>query len=174
MTEIRKNIENMKNKVKECAIQSDRSPDDIQIIAVGKTFPVEVLQEAYSYGVRSFGENKVQELVEKMNSMSKDLQWHMIGHLQKNKAKYIAGEVTLIHSLDSVDLAKEIDKVARKKDCIQQVLVQVNISEEETKFGLPVNQVVGFLEEVSNFSGIQVKGLMTIGPKTKDKDYIRE
>lgn len=174
MEDIRKNIELLENKINQSAIQVGRKKDEIQLIAVGKTFPVEVLQQAQSYGICVFGENKVQELVEKMNCMSKDIKWHMIGHLQRNKAKFIIGEVELIHSLDSLGLAKEIDKIARKKDCIQKVLVQVNISEEETKFGLPVDQVEGFLEDVSTLAGLRVKGLMTIGPNTKEHALIRE
>lgn len=174
MENLRNNIENLKNKVNDCAIQAGRNPDDIKIVAVGKTFPVEVLQEAHLNGINTFGENKVQELVEKMSLMSKDIEWHMIGHLQKNKVKYVAGSVALIHSLDSVELAEEINKAACKKNCIQNVLVQINISEEETKFGIPVLSVYGFLDKVAVLPGIRVKGLMAIGPHTNDVVNIRE
>jgi pyridoxal phosphate enzyme (YggS family) len=172
--DIRKNIEIVKYKVAESAEKAGKKPEEIRIVAVGKTFPAEILLEAKEGGLREFGENKVQELVEKMNALGKEVSWHMIGHLQKNKAKYIVGAVDLIHSLDSFDLALQIDKTAEKCGCIQDVLVQVNISGEETKFGLRPEDVLNFLKEVSMLERIRVRGLMTIGPNTDDKNLIRE
>jgi pyridoxal phosphate enzyme (YggS family) len=153
--DIRKNIEIVKYKVAESAEKAGKKPEEIRIVAVGKTFPAEILLEAKEGGLREFGENKVQELVEKMNALGKEVSWHMIGHLQKNKAKYIVGAVDLIHSLDSFDLALQIDKTAEKCGCIQDVLVQVNISGEETKFGLRP-EIVSICCRIIKLKGIPI------------------
>lgn len=141
-----------------------RKRDEVTLIAVSKTKPVEVLQEAYDLGVRVFGENKVQELTQKYEVLPKDIQWHMIGHLQTNKVKYIVDKVAMIHSVDSLKLAETIEKEAERKNCIVKILVEVNVAGEESKFGLKMEEVLPFIEKISSFKHIRVCGLMTIAP----------
>ena len=161
---LKENLENVEEKIQEACKKSGRNREDVTLIAVSKTKPVETLQEAYDLGVRVFGENKVQELTEKYDSLPKDIHWHMIGHLQRNKVKYIIDKVDLIHSVDSIRLAETIDKEAQKHDLIANILVEVNVAKEESKFGLMPEEVDGFIDEIANLKHIQVKGLMTISP----------
>ena len=151
-----------------------RNPNDITVVAVSKTFPAEVLKQAYNSGIRIFGENRVQELVEKQAVLPDDIKWHLIGHLQRNKVKYIIDFVDMIHSLDSIELAEEIEKSARNKNKTVQSLVQVNISGEDTKFGISPGDTLEFLKKVSEFTSLKIKGLMTIGPNVTDTGIIRE
>ena len=123
-----------------------------------------MLREAYDFGTRVFGENKVQEIVEKYDALPKDIHWHMIGHLQRNKVKYIIDKVDLIHSVDSVRLAETIEKEAAKHDLTANILLEVNVAEEESKFGLKVDEVEQVVDEIAKFSHIKVCGLMTIAP----------
>ena len=159
--------------VVDAAKKAGRNPDEVTLIAVSKTKPVSMLQEIYDHGCRHFGENKVQELVEKYEVLPKDIKWHMIGHLQRNKVKYIVDKVFLIHSVDSVRLAEEIDKQAAKKQVICNILVEVNVANEATKFGLMVDEVVSMVEEISKFPNIRIKGLMTIAPYVVDSEENR-
>ena len=154
---VEQNIESACNR-------SGRRRDEVTLIAVSKTKPVSMLQEAYDAGIRVFGENKVQELVDKYEVMPKDIQWHMIGHLQTNKVKYIIDKVACIHSVDSLKLAEVIEKEAAKKDCKVNILIEVNVAEEESKFGLSVEEVIPLIEKVAQFPHIQIQGLMTIAP----------
>ena len=151
------------NIVKACE-NSKRDRNDVTLIAVSKTKPIETLQEAYDLGVRVFGENKVQELVDKYEALTKDIHWHMIGHLQRNKVKYIIDKVDLIHSVDSVRLAETIEKEAAKKNITANILIEVNVAREDTKFGVLPEDLDALIEEISHFPHIQVKGLMTIAP----------
>ena len=160
---VKKNIEDA------CNI-AGRSPEEVTLIAVSKTKPIEMLKEAYDAGARVFGENKVQEIVDKYDQMPSDVQWHMIGHLQRNKVKYIIDKVSMIHSVDSVRLAETIEKEAAKKNCVQDILVEVNVAQEESKFGLKVDEVIPFIEKISQFQHICVKGLMTIAPFVENPD----
>ncbi len=153
--------------------KSGRKNDDVTLIAVSKTKPVEMLQEAYDLGVRIFGENKVQELTQKYDLLPKDIQWHFIGHLQTNKVKYIVDKVALIHSVDSIKLAETIEKEAEKKDCIARILVEVNVAQEDSKFGMKVEEVLPFVEKISKFSHIKVEGLMTIAPFVENPEENR-
>ena len=164
---VKKNIEDA------CNI-AGRSPEEVTLIAVSKTKPIEMLKEAYDAGARVFGENKVQEIVDKYDQMPSDVQWHMIGHLQRNKVKYIIDKVSMIHSVDSVRLAETIEKEAAKKALCMPILVEVNVAEEESKFGLTVEEVLPFLEEISSFQHIKVMGLMTIAPFVSDPEENRE
>ena len=161
---LKENLESVEEKIQEACKKSGRNREDVTLIAVSKTKPVETLQEAYDLGVRVFGENKVQELTEKYDSLPKDIHWHMIGHLQRNKVKYIIDKVDLIHSVDSIRLAETIDKEAQKHDLIANILVEVNVAKEESKFGLMPEEVDGFIDEIAKLKHIQVKGLMTIAP----------
>ena len=158
------NYKEIYNQVVETAIQSGRNPEEITLIAVSKTKPISAIEELIDIGVCEFGENKVQELCEKYEQVSKPVHFHLIGHLQTNKVKYVVDKACLIHSVDSLKLAKEIQKEAAKKQVIAEVLIEVNVAEEESKFGLRIEEVIPFLQEISNFSNIHVNGLMTIAP----------
>lgn len=144
-----------------------------RLIAVSKTHPPELIREAYDAGQRVFGENKVQEMVAKYEVLPKDIQWHLIGHLQTNKVKYIAPWVSLIHSVDSSKLAEEIDKQGKKVGRVIPCLLQVHIAEEETKFGFDRNEVLDFVRNVS-LPNIRIEGLMGMATLTDNTDQIRK
>lgn len=171
---IKENIIQVENNIKKACERSGRRQGDVTLIAVSKTKPVSMLMQAYDFGCRHFGENKVQELVEKYEVMPKDIKWHMIGHLQRNKVKYIVDKVYLIHSVDSVRLAEEISKEALKKQLTVSVLVEVNVAEEESKFGISTKEAAGFIAEISKFPGISIKGLMTIAPYVENAEENRQ
>jgi PLP dependent protein len=145
------------------------------LIAVSKTKPVSILKEAYEAGIRDFGENKVQELVEKQAQMPKDTRWHMIGHLQRNKVKYIASFIHLIHGVDSLKLLGEIDKQAEKNGRIISCLLQIHIAREDTKFGFNEEELESLLssEEIHQLNHIQITGLMGMATYTEDEKLIR-
>lgn len=167
LIQVQKNIEEACKKV-------NRDPDEVTLIAVSKTKPVEMLKEAYEAGARVFGENKVQEIVDKYDQMPSDVKWHMIGHLQRNKVKYIVDKVAMIHSVDSFRLAETIEKEAEKKNVVVPILIEVNVAEEESKFGLKPEEVLSFIEQIADFSHIQIKGLMTIAPYVENAEENRE
>lgn len=151
-----------------------RDRNEVTLIAVSKTKPISVLQEAYDLGIRIFGENKVQELTEKYEALPKDIKWHMIGHLQTNKVKYIVDKVDLIHSVDSYRLAETIEKEACKKNCVVNILLEVNVANEESKFGLAPDEVLPLLEKMASFSHIKVCGFMTIAPNVVNSNENRQ
>ena len=161
-----------KEQVEEAKAKSPYG-QDVCLVAVSKTHPIPDLMEAYEAGARDFGENKVQELTEKIPQMPSDIRWHMIGHLQRNKVKYIVGKVFLIHSVDSLRLAEEIDKESKKAGIISDILIQVNISHEETKFGTDKEEAIQLVKEASKLSNIHIKGLMTIAPYTLNAEENR-
>jgi len=148
---------------------------DCKLIAVSKTKPIEELMEAYEAGIRDFGENKVQELVEKQEQMPKDIQWHMIGHLQRNKVKYIAPFVHLIHGVDSYKLLKEINKQAKKADRIIPCLLQVHIAKEESKFGFDEKELIDLIEgeEIKDLKNVKIQGLMGMATFTENEQTIQ-
>lgn len=164
MSNIISNIDEVLGNINIAATKVGRDPKEIKLIAVTKTKPVEDIQQALGYGVIDAGENKVQEIRDKYEVFGDKINWHMIGHLQTNKVKYIVDKVTLIHSVDSMKLAEKIDAEANKKGIIIDVLVQVNVAKEDSKFGIYVEEVIDFISEVSKLSNIRVKGLMTIAP----------
>lgn len=168
------NIENTLEDIKKSANNSNRNPDKIQLIAVTKTIDTDIIQEAINYGVTDIGENKVQELVRKYEEIGPVVKWHLIGHLQRNKVKYIIDKVDLIHSLDSYRLAKEINKRAKQVDRTIECLVQVNVSGEDTKFGTSPNELQELLNKVSIFKNIKIVGLMTMAPHVENKEDTRE
>lgn len=170
---IRENLQNVEKKICEACNSSGRSRKDVTLISVSKTKPVETLKEAYDLGVRIFGENKVQELVDKYDALPKDIRWHMIGHLQRNKVKYIIDKVALIHSVDSVKLAETIDKEAKKHNLTANILVEVNVAKENSKFGIFPEDAYSFIQDISHFTNIRVRGLMTIAPFVKDAEENR-
>lgn len=161
---ILENINTVKENIKAACEKCGRNPEEVTLIAVSKTKPVSLLEEAYETGCRDFGENKVQELCEKYEVMEKDIKWHAIGHLQTNKVKYLIGKTTLIHSVDSYKLACEIEKQAAKHDCIMDILIEVNIANEESKFGLAKEEVLDLVKQISLLPHVRIKGLMTVAP----------
>jgi len=167
------NLSIVEKKICEACKRANRSRDEVTLIAVSKTKPISMLEEIYNEGIRDFGENKVQELTEKYENMAKDIRWHMIGHLQRNKVKYIVDKVQLIHSVDSVRLAQAIEQEAAKKDVIVNILIEVNVAEEESKFGLKVEEVIAMVEEISKYSHLRIKGLMTIAPYVENPEENR-
>ena len=174
MSMIQENIEEVKKRIRETCEGCGRNTEDVKLIAVSKTKPVSMLMEAYDCGCRDFGENKVQELVDKWEQMPKDIRWHMIGHLQRNKVKYIVDKVYLIHSVDSLRLAEEISKEAVKKGVTVSILIEVNVAQEETKFGTTCNEVCDLVKEIAKLPGILIKGLMTIAPYVENSEENRQ
>ena len=170
MNMIRENIEQVKENIRAACEKSGRKPEEVTLIAVSKTKPLSMLQEAYECGCRDFGENKVQELVEKWEQMPKDIRWHMIGHLQRNKVKYIVDKVYMIHSVDSLRLAEEISKEAGKRGVTVSILIEINVAREETKFGTTCEEACQLVEEISKLPHIVVKGLMTIAPYVENAE----
>ena len=168
------NLQQVNANIEKACAAVGRAPSEITLVAVSKTKPVSMLQEAYDAGARVFGENKVQEIMDKYDQLPSDIQWHMIGHLQRNKVKYIIDKVAMIHSVDSLRLAQTIEQEAAKKDLVMPILLEVNVAEEDTKFGLKVEEVLPLLEQISSFSHIQVKGLMTIAPFVENPEENRE
>lgn len=173
-TYIQENLREVKDKIASAAIKSGRQPEEITLIAVTKTLPVDVINAAIGFGVADIGENKVQEVTDKYEQIIGGPKWHLIGHLQTNKVKYIIDKVSMIHSVDSFRLAEEISKRAEKAGLIMDILVQVNVAEEETKFGLSVEEVEGLVEEIATLPGIRVKGLMTIAPFIEEEYELRK
>lgn len=151
-------------------------PSDVTLVAVSKTKPVSALQEVYDAGQRTFGENKVQEMIEKEASLPKDIQWHLIGHLQTNKVKYIAPFIALIHSVDSMKLLKEINKEALKNNRTIDCLLQFHIAQEETKFGLSIEEAMEILQskEFVEMQNVSIAGIMGMASFTNDEDIVRQ
>ena len=171
---LKENLADVEAKIVKACENSGRQRDDVTLIAVSKTKPVETLKEAYDLGVRVFGENKVQELTDKYDALPKDIQWHMIGHLQRNKVKYIIDKVALIHSVDSIRLAETIEKEAAKHNITANILIEVNVAKEESKFGLMPEELDELIDKIKDFNHIQVKGLMTIAPFVENPETNRE
>ncbi|MEY8390641.1 YggS family pyridoxal phosphate-dependent enzyme [Lachnospiraceae bacterium] len=161
---IKENIAQVRENIKKACKTAGRKPEDVTLISVSKTKPAAMLKEAYEAGSRDFGENKVQEIMDKYPQLPTDIRWHMIGHLQRNKVKYIIDKVSLIHSVDSLRLAEEISSQANKKQVHANILVEVNIAQEESKFGTSREEAVALVECISKLPHISVKGLMTIAP----------
>lgn len=162
---IKENLNSLKNQI----------PEHITLVAVSKTKPVEDILQAYNAGHRVFGENKVQEMVDKFHSLPNDIKWHMIGHLQRNKVKYIAGFVDLIHGVDNLKLLKEINKQGLKNDRIINCLIQIKIATEDSKFGMSINEAKELItsEEFKNLENISIKGVMGMATFTDDKRQIK-
>lgn len=170
---LKENLEYVESQIREACERSGRLREEVTLIAVSKTKPVSVLKEAYDLGVRVFGENKVQELADKYEELPKDIRWHMIGHLQRNKVKYIIDKVELIHSVDSLRLAETIEKEAAKHNITANILIEVNVAKEESKFGLMPEELDDFTARISGFTHIRVKGLMTIAPFVENAEENR-
>lgn len=175
---LKENLINVENNIMKACEKAGRNRSEVTLIAVSKTKPVEMLQEVYDQGIRYFGENKVQEMCDKMEVMPKDINWNMIGHLQTNKVKYIVGKTSLIHSVDSLKLAEEIQKQAIKNNVVVDILVEVNIANEETKFGISKEDAIQMVKDIAKLDHIKIKGLMTIAPFVENPEdnrlYFRE
>ena len=170
---IRSNIEAVRKKVERAAVKSGRKPEDVKIVAVTKTVPPDIILHAIEAGICDLGENRVQELCQKYDIINRVVSWHLIGHLQTNKVKYIVDKVAMIHSVDSIELVREIDKRAGKINRIIEILIQVNVSGEKSKFGIAPERVHDFVIEAGKYGNLKVKGLMTIAPFVDNPEDVR-
>ena len=170
---LKDNLKQVEDKIAKACARAGRDRSEVTLIAVSKTKPVEMLQEIYDEGVRTFGENKVQEICEKYEQLPSDIEWHMIGHLQRNKVKQVIDKAALIHSVDSYRLAQEISVQAQKKNICMPILVEVNIAQEESKFGISADDTVQLVEEIAALPNLEIKGLMTIAPFVTDPEENR-
>lgn len=170
---IKDQLKEIRAHIKEAAQRAARSEDDITLIAVSKTYPVTAIEEAVLEGCTDFGENHVQELMSKIDSVKENVNWHLIGHLQTNKVKYVVGKTSLIHSMDSLKLAEEIEKQSTKRGIITNVLVEVNVADEATKYGFKLDEVMGVMKILNTMPHIKVKGLMTVAPYVENPEKNR-
>lgn len=171
---IQEQLIEVEKQIQEACRRAGRAREEVTLIAVSKTKPVSMLMEAYECGIRIFGENKVQELCDKEAEMPKDIQWHMIGHLQRNKVKYIVDKAALIHSVDSLRLAETIQQEAEKKQVTVPVLIEVNVAEEESKFGITLDDAEEMTRKIAAFSNLRIEGLMTIAPFVENPEENRK
>ena len=171
---VAENYRAVEARVEAACARSGRGRDEVTLIAVSKTKPVEMVRELMAIGVRDFGENHAQELVTKTEEIPDPLNWHFIGHLQRNKVKYVVGRACLIHSVSSLRLAQEIEKEAVKKGVSVPILIEVNIADEATKLGLPEEEVLALVQEAAKLPHLQIRGLMAIAPPVEDPEENRE
>lgn len=171
---IAENIRSVEQRIQAACARAGRSRDEVTLICVTKTMPVTDLQEAYDEGQRNFGENRVQEITEKYPLLPDDIRWHMIGHLQRNKVKFLMDRVVMIHSVDSASLARTISKEAVKAGRTMDILLEVNAAGEESKFGLSYEEVLPLVREIAPLPGLHICGLMTVAPYTDDPETNRE
>lgn len=170
---VKENLAYVEEQIIKACEKAGRNRDEVTLIAVSKTKPVSLVDEVIDYGIREFGENKVQEIMDKYETVKSPVNWHMIGHLQRNKVKYIVDKVCLIHSVDSYRLAEMIDQEAAKKGVICDILIEVNIAKEDTKYGVMEEEVLPLVEQISKLSNIRIKGLMTIAPFVENSEKNR-
>ncbi len=168
------NLKDVQEKIRCAALRAGRKPEDIELIAVSKTKPVEMITEIYDLGIREFGENKVQEILAKSQVLPQDIHWHMIGHLQRNKVKAVLPKTVLIHSVDSLRLAKAISDEAGRLNITAQILLEINVAGEDSKYGFAPDEALDRLIEVASLPNILVKGLMTSAPYTDNPEENRE
>ncbi len=173
MSMVVENLAEVEKHICEACARAGRSRDEVTLIAVSKTKPVSMIEELLPGGTRDFGENKVQELVDKYEVLPKDIHWHLIGHLQRNKVKYVVDKACLIHSVDSMRLAETISEEGVKKGVTVPVLIEVNVAGEESKFGVTLEETEGLVREIAKLPSIQIKGLMTIAPYVEDPEENR-
>ena len=161
---VKENLEEVNSRILAACKRAGRNPEEVTLIAVSKTKPASMVSEAYSAGCRDFGENKVQELCEKHLALPEDIRWHMIGHLQRNKVKQVIDKAVLIHSVDSIRLAEQIEEDAARKDLVADILLEVNVAEEESKFGFKLEETESAIRQIARLPHVRIKGLMTIAP----------
>ncbi len=166
-------IHKVEEKIIAACERSHRNTEDVKLIAVSKTHPSERIAEAYQTGVRVFGESRAQEFKDKILKLPEDIEWHFIGHLQKNKIKYVVPVATLIHSIDSLRLAQSIGEFAASRDTEASILMEVNTTSEEAKFGFPPDQAIEAFLQINEMSGLRLRGLMTMAPFVSDPELIR-
>lgn len=175
---INENISKVRENIVKACEKAGRNPEEVTLIAVSKTKPVSAIEEALLSGTLDYGENKVQELCDKYDVLPKNIRWHMIGHLQRNKVKYLVDKTYLVHSVDSLRLAEQIEKEFAKHNQVCDILVEVNIAQEESKFGINAKETEELIRKIAKFEHVRIKGLMTIAPYTEDpesnRDYFRE
>lgn len=167
------NLKEVKKRIFSACKKAGRDPQEVTLIAVSKTKPVSMIEEAYAAGVRDFGENKVQELCDKYGELPKDIRWHMIGHLQRNKVKQVVDKAVLIHSVDSLRLAEQIEAEAARKALTVDILLEVNVAEEESKFGFRLEETEDAIRKIALFPHVRIKGLMTIAPFVENSEENR-
>ena len=167
---VTQNLQDVEARVAAACRRAGRAREDVTLIAVSKTKPIDMLEEVYAAGTRDFGENKVQEMMDKYEILPKDIRWHMIGHLQRNKVKYLIGKTELIHSVDSLRLAQEISRQSVKHGVTTDILIEVNVAGEESKFGTGCEEAVDLVEAAALLPGIRILGLMTIAPYVDDPE----
>ena len=167
------NLQEVRAEIAAAARRAGRNPEDVLLLAVTKTHPVEVVREAIAAGLTELGENRVQELLEKQAQITDPVRWHLIGHLQTNKVKNVVGRVALIHSVESLRLAEEISRKAVALGLVQNVLVELNMAGEESKFGIKPEECRAFLRQIAPLPGLKVKGLMTVAPFVEDPERNR-
>lgn len=170
--DLRNQINDVKTRIADAASRSNRKPEEISLLAVTKTLTVETLREAFEAGLREFGENRIQEALKKMDALPPDIRWHLIGRIQRNKVNKITGRFVLIHSIDSLEIAGEIEK--RLNGASQEILLEVNTSGESTKAGVEVSRVLETVNRLSEWAPLKLRGLMTIGPLTSDPHQQRD
>ena len=170
---VQEQLNEVRQKIVQACERAGRNPSEVKLIAVSKTKPVSMIEEAIACGQTVFGENKVQELCDKIPQLPANLEWHLIGHLQRNKVKYIVDKVALIHAVDTVRLAKQISQEAIKAGVTVQILLEVNVAREESKFGFMEEEVEEAVREIAAFPNIQIVGLMTIAPFVADPEENR-
>ena len=170
---IAEKIEEVKKNIAQTCIACGRDPEEVKLIAVSKTKPGEAVMEAYKSGQRCFGENYVQEFIRKYDELPQDIEWHMIGHLQRNKVKYVVGKAALIHSVDSFRLAREINERSQKLGLVTRILAEVNVAGEENKYGFTPDEICSFAQQVSGLKNIELTGLMTSAPFVTDPEENR-
>lgn len=171
---VKENLEEVERRINEACARANRDRSEVTLIAVSKTKPVSMVEEAMDCNIIEFGENKVQELTNKYEQLPKSLHWHLIGHLQRNKVKYIVDKVCLIHSVDSYKLAETISIEAVKKEVDVKILIEVNVAEEESKFGVTVSEAVELTEQISKLPNVFIEGLMTIAPFVENPEENRQ
>ena len=171
---IKDNLEIVEQNIQNACDRAGRKRSEVTLIAVSKTKPVSDIRQAMDCGITVFGENKVQEIKDKTEEIKEPLSWHMIGHLQANKVKYLPGRVCMIHSVDNVKLAQEIEKQFAKTDEKIDVLIEVNMAQEESKFGLSAEDTPEFVKEICELPHLNIRGLMTIAPYTEDPESNRQ
>nr|WP_297703135.1 YggS family pyridoxal phosphate-dependent enzyme [uncultured Butyrivibrio sp.] len=171
---IKENLEIVEENIQKACKKAGRDRSEVTLIAVSKTKPVSDIRQAMDCGITVFGENKVQEIRDKTAEIKEPLSWHMIGHLQANKVKYLPGVACMIHSVDNDKLAAEIEKQAAKHDLVMDVLIEVNMAKEDTKFGITPEETIDFVKRISAYEHLNIRGLMTIAPYTDDPESNRE
>lgn len=173
MGDIQRNLHRIQREIGQACQRAGRAEGEVTLIAVSKTKPIELLREAYDGGTREFGENRVQELLSKIPLMPSDVRWHLIGHLQTNKVRQVIGKTCLIHSVDSLKLAGEIEKESKRQDVVTDILLEVNVAREESKFGFLLEEVEEALKTIGGFPHVRIRGLMTVAPFVEDAEKNR-